>query len=72
MDQDSAHMVAASKVPMLKSGEFELWRMRIKQYIWMIDYALWEVIDNGATLPKTAVVEGVEKVMPITSAEDKA
>ncbi|GJQ92781.1 ribonuclease H-like domain-containing protein [Tanacetum coccineum] len=38
----------------------------------MIDYALWEVIENGATLPKTAVVEGVEKVMPITSAEDKA
>ncbi|GJY89647.1 putative ribonuclease H-like domain-containing protein [Tanacetum coccineum] len=38
----------------------------------MIDYALWEVIENGATLPKTAVMEGVEKVMPITSAEDKA
>ncbi|GJR07803.1 hypothetical protein Tco_0790455 [Tanacetum coccineum] len=37
----------------------------------MIDYALWEVIENGVTLPKTAVVEGVEKVMPITSAEDK-
>ncbi|GKA51866.1 hypothetical protein Tco_0745062 [Tanacetum coccineum] len=38
----------------------------------MIDYALWEVIENGASLPKTAVAEGVEKVMPITSAEDKA
>ncbi|GKB20819.1 hypothetical protein Tco_0854742 [Tanacetum coccineum] len=38
----------------------------------MIDYALWEVIENGATLPKTAVVEGVKKVMPITSAKDKA
>ncbi|GKB01270.1 hypothetical protein Tco_0829314 [Tanacetum coccineum] len=38
----------------------------------MIDYALWEVIENGATLPKTAVVKGVEKVMPITSAKDKA
>ncbi|GJT86609.1 ribonuclease H-like domain-containing protein [Tanacetum coccineum] len=72
IDQDSAHMVAASKVPMLKPGEFELWRMRIEQYIQMIDYALWKVIENGATLPKTAVVEGVEKVMPITSAEDKA
>ncbi|GJW09685.1 hypothetical protein Tco_1575512 [Tanacetum coccineum] len=47
MDQDSAHMVAASKVPMLKPGEFELWRMRIEQYIQMIDYALWEVIENG-------------------------
>ncbi|GKE44638.1 hypothetical protein Tco_1471922 [Tanacetum coccineum] len=62
MDQDFAHMVAASKVPMLKPGEFELWRMRIEQYIQMIDYALWEVIENGATLPKTAVVEGVEKL----------
>ncbi|GJT18369.1 hypothetical protein Tco_0877075 [Tanacetum coccineum] len=59
MDQDSAHMVAASKVLMLKLGEFELWRMWIEQYIQMIDYALWEVIENGATLPKTAVVEGI-------------
>ncbi|GJX15469.1 hypothetical protein Tco_0216301 [Tanacetum coccineum] len=49
MDQDSAHMVAASKVPMLKP-----------------------VIENGATLSKIAVVKGVEKVMPITSAKDKA
>ncbi|GJU63178.1 hypothetical protein Tco_1245013 [Tanacetum coccineum] len=47
MDQDSAHMVAASKVPMLKPGEYEIWRMRIEQYIQMIDYALWEVIENG-------------------------
>ncbi|GJW40098.1 putative ribonuclease H-like domain-containing protein [Tanacetum coccineum] len=61
MDNDSAHMVAASKVPMLKPGEFELWRIRIERYIQMIDYALWEVIENGATLPKTAVVKGVEK-----------
>ncbi|GKA38090.1 hypothetical protein Tco_0724655 [Tanacetum coccineum] len=46
--------------------------MRIEQYIQMIDYALWEFIENGATLPKIAVVEGVEKVIPITSAEDTA
>ncbi|GJZ45555.1 uncharacterized mitochondrial protein-like protein [Tanacetum coccineum] len=59
MDQDSAHMVAASEFSMLKPGEFELWRMRIEQYIQMIDYALWEVIENGAILPKTAVVEGI-------------
>ncbi|GKB37508.1 uncharacterized mitochondrial protein-like protein [Tanacetum coccineum] len=38
----------------------------------MIDYSLWEVIENGATLPKTQLVEGVTTVMPITSAEDKA
>ncbi|GKC21859.1 putative ribonuclease H-like domain-containing protein [Tanacetum coccineum] len=72
MDQDSAHMVAASKVLMLKPGEYEIWRMRIEQYIQMIDYALWEVIENGATLPKTTTVEGVVTVMPITTAEEKA
>ncbi|GJV08400.1 ribonuclease H-like domain-containing protein [Tanacetum coccineum] len=38
----------------------------------MIDYALWEVIENGATFPKTQVVEGVTTLMPITSVEDKA
>ncbi|GKB27260.1 hypothetical protein Tco_0866661 [Tanacetum coccineum] len=38
----------------------------------MIDYALWEVIENGATLPKTQVVEGVTTLLPIPSAEDKA
>nr|GEU74477.1 ribonuclease H-like domain-containing protein [Tanacetum cinerariifolium] len=37
----------------------------------MIDYALWEVIDNGATLPKTQVVEGVTTEMPITMAKEK-
>nr|GFD16738.1 hypothetical protein [Tanacetum cinerariifolium] len=72
MNQDSAHVVAASKVPMLKLGEFEIWRMRIEQYIKMIDYVLWEVIENGATLPMTQVMEGVMLMMPITTAEDKA
>ncbi|GKB79996.1 hypothetical protein Tco_0946891, partial [Tanacetum coccineum] len=38
----------------------------------MIDYALWEVIENGATLQKTTIMEGKEQVTPITSAEDKA
>ncbi|GJS11259.1 hypothetical protein Tco_0368055 [Tanacetum coccineum] len=37
----------------------------------MIDYALWEVIENGATLPKTKIVEGVMTEMPITTAKEK-
>ncbi|GJV10256.1 hypothetical protein Tco_1351797 [Tanacetum coccineum] len=65
-------MVAASKVPMLKPGEFEIWRMRIEQYIQMIDYALWEVIENGANFPKITTTEGVVTVMPITTAKEKA
>ncbi|GJV29876.1 hypothetical protein Tco_1386324 [Tanacetum coccineum] len=46
--------------------------MRIEQYIQMIDYALWEVIENGNSAPKTTVVKGVEKVIPLTTAEEKA
>ncbi|GKF03678.1 hypothetical protein Tco_0030601, partial [Tanacetum coccineum] len=47
MDQDSANMVAASKVPMLKP-------------------------ENGATLPKTKIVEGVITEIPITIVKEKA
>nr|GEX39394.1 ribonuclease H-like domain-containing protein [Tanacetum cinerariifolium] len=38
----------------------------------MIDYALWEVIKNGNTLPITQVMEGVETVMPLTTVKEKA
>ncbi|GKC89935.1 hypothetical protein Tco_1150584, partial [Tanacetum coccineum] len=38
----------------------------------MINYALWEVIKNGETLPKTKFVEGVMTEMLITTAEEKA
>ncbi|GJZ32574.1 putative ribonuclease H-like domain-containing protein [Tanacetum coccineum] len=38
----------------------------------MIDYALWEVIENGATMPKIKIVEGVMTEMPITTTEEKA
>ncbi|GJU81819.1 putative ribonuclease H-like domain-containing protein [Tanacetum coccineum] len=72
MDSKSAHMVATSKVPTHKPGEFELWRMIIEQYILMIDYSLWEVVENGTTLPKIHIVEGVVQSLPITFAEDRA
>nr|GEX88530.1 ribonuclease H-like domain-containing protein [Tanacetum cinerariifolium] len=53
---------------MLKPSEFEIWRMRIEQYIQMIDYALWD----GATLPKTQVVDGVIILITIAIAKEKA
>nr|GEV97025.1 hypothetical protein [Tanacetum cinerariifolium] len=72
MNSDTAHMMAASKVSMLKPDEFEIWRMRIKQYIQMMDYALWDVIENDPTLLKTQIVEGVRTFMLVTYVEDKA
>ncbi|GKF70038.1 hypothetical protein Tco_0203095 [Tanacetum coccineum] len=72
MDQDSAHLVAASKVPMLKLGEYDLWRMRMEQYIQMIDYSLWEVIENGNAPPITKVVKSFETTIALTTAKEKA
>nr|GEY42989.1 hypothetical protein [Tanacetum cinerariifolium] len=44
------------------------------RYILMMDYAyaLLDVIENGPSLQKTQVVEGITTLMPITSVEDKA
>nr|GEW04832.1 ribonuclease H-like domain-containing protein [Tanacetum cinerariifolium] len=71
MDLDSAHMIVTSKVPMLKLGEFELWSMRIEQYIQMMDYALWDIIENRNSIPKTQTVNDVETVIPPITADEK-
>ncbi|GKG56463.1 hypothetical protein Tco_0579787, partial [Tanacetum coccineum] len=57
---------------MLKPGEYELWRMRMEQYIQMIDYSLWKVIENGNVPPIIKVVEGIETTIALTTAEEKA
>nr|GEV34614.1 hypothetical protein [Tanacetum cinerariifolium] len=46
---------------MLKTGDCDLWRMRMEQYLTHIDYALWEVIINGDSLvPEPPAVGTVE------------
>ncbi|GJR49085.1 hypothetical protein Tco_1317188 [Tanacetum coccineum] len=72
MDQDSVHMVAASKVPMLKPDEYELWMIRMEQYIQMVVYSLWEVIENSNAPPITKPVEGVETIISPSTAKEKA
>ncbi|KAJ9560456.1 hypothetical protein OSB04_005616 [Centaurea solstitialis] len=52
---DSQDSVLVSKVPMLKPNEFEMWKIRIKQYMLLTDYALWEVVEHGPSIPEAAV-----------------
>ncbi|KAJ9551956.1 hypothetical protein OSB04_016001 [Centaurea solstitialis] len=51
---DSQDSVLVSKVPMLKPNEFEMWKIRIKQYMLLTDYALWEVVEHGPSVPAVA------------------
>ncbi|GJS92278.1 hypothetical protein Tco_0774914 [Tanacetum coccineum] len=46
MDLETAQTNAAAKLPLLKQGEYEMWKLRIEQYFQVQDYALWDVIEN--------------------------
>ncbi|GJZ22709.1 putative reverse transcriptase domain-containing protein [Tanacetum coccineum] len=75
---NKAHAIMYSLHPRADKMYYDLrdlyWWPRMKKDIalYMIDYALWEVIKNGATLLKTKVMEGVMTEMPITTAKEKA
>ncbi|GJY58010.1 hypothetical protein Tco_0457902 [Tanacetum coccineum] len=63
---ETTQTVSTLKLLILKTGDYDLWSMRMKQYLTHTDYALWEVIVNvdapavasasaeGPILPKTA------------------
>ncbi|GJV46752.1 ribonuclease H-like domain-containing protein [Tanacetum coccineum] len=44
---ETTQTVSALKIPILKSGDYDLWSMKMEQYLTHTDYALWEVIVNG-------------------------
>ncbi|GJS08926.1 hypothetical protein Tco_0365722 [Tanacetum coccineum] len=44
---ESTQTVSALKLPMPKTGDYDLWSMRMEQYLTHTDHALWEVIVNG-------------------------
>ncbi|GKB66560.1 hypothetical protein Tco_0927972 [Tanacetum coccineum] len=60
------------KLPILQPGEYDLWKMRIEQYLQCIDYTLWEIEEKGNAPIVTKTVDGKETVIPPTSVEEKA
>nr|GEV03990.1 reverse transcriptase domain-containing protein [Tanacetum cinerariifolium] len=58
-------------LPIMNPNEFDLWKMRIKQYFLMTDYSLWEVILNGDSPVPTRVVKGVIQPVALTTADQK-
>ncbi|GJY59735.1 hypothetical protein Tco_0459627 [Tanacetum coccineum] len=47
MDLETAQNNVVAKLPLLKQGDYEMWKLRIEQYFQVQDYALWDVIENG-------------------------
>nr|GEW30880.1 hypothetical protein [Tanacetum cinerariifolium] len=53
----SPQVVAAAKLLILNTNEFDLWKIRIEQYFLITDYSIWEVILNGDSPTPTRVVD---------------
>ncbi|GJV39640.1 hypothetical protein Tco_1418080 [Tanacetum coccineum] len=47
LQSESNQTLSALKLHMLKIGDYDLWSMRMEQYLTHTDYALWEVIVNS-------------------------
>ncbi|GKC46367.1 retrovirus-related pol polyprotein from transposon TNT 1-94 [Tanacetum coccineum] len=62
---------SALKLPMLKTGDYDLWSMRMEQYLTHTDYALWEVIMNGDAPSIMSASVGTEGPIPPKTAEQK-
>ncbi|GJS15140.1 hypothetical protein Tco_0409612 [Tanacetum coccineum] len=54
MDLETAQTTTTAKLPILKQGEYNMWRLRIEQYFQVQDYALWDVIENGNSFKPVA------------------
>ncbi|GJR57469.1 hypothetical protein Tco_1499631 [Tanacetum coccineum] len=39
--------ITAMKIPIIKKGEYDIWSMRMRQYICHTDHNLWDIVVNG-------------------------
>ena len=54
--------ITSLRIPIIKKGEYDLWSMKMRQYLAITDHALWDVIVNGnVVLDEPLQVEGQPK-----------
>lgn len=49
---------------MLKPNDFDIWNLRIKQYMLLTNYTMWDVVENGPKGTKTIEADGTIKKRP--------
>ncbi|GJS36520.1 putative ribonuclease H-like domain-containing protein, partial [Tanacetum coccineum] len=54
MDLETTQNNVVAKLPLLKQGDYEMWKLRIEQYFQVQDYALWEVLEYGNSFKPVA------------------
>nr|GEV05197.1 ribonuclease H-like domain-containing protein [Tanacetum cinerariifolium] len=64
---ETTQTVFALKLPVLKTREYDLWIIRMEQYLTFTDHTLWEVIVNGDSISPV----GAEGPIPSKTAKQK-
>ncbi|GJX67609.1 hypothetical protein Tco_0303336 [Tanacetum coccineum] len=68
---ETTQTVSALKLPVLKTEDYDLWSIRMEQYLTHTDYALWEVIVNGDAPAIASASAGTEGPIPPKTAKQK-
>ncbi|GJY32923.1 hypothetical protein Tco_0417392 [Tanacetum coccineum] len=71
LQSETTQTVFALKLPILKTGDYDLQSMRIEQYLTHTNYALWEVILNGDAPAITSASAGAEGPIPPKTAKQR-
>nr|GEX39658.1 ribonuclease H-like domain-containing protein [Tanacetum cinerariifolium] len=67
MDLKSAQNNVVAKLPLLKHSDYKMWKLRIKQYFQVQDYALWDVIENDNSFkPVPRITANADSTSTIT------
>ncbi|GJR80871.1 hypothetical protein Tco_0151656 [Tanacetum coccineum] len=56
--------ITAMKIPIIRKGEYDIWSMRMRQYICHTDHNLWDVIVNGNLEEEHAPTSGETSAPP--------
>ncbi|GKB33470.1 ribonuclease H-like domain-containing protein [Tanacetum coccineum] len=69
--QQAPHTVSTIKLLILKKGEYDIWAMKMEDYLAHTDYPIWEVIQRGnGPVSVSTDTNGVIKVLPPNTAEE--
>ncbi|GJQ96770.1 hypothetical protein Tco_0007909 [Tanacetum coccineum] len=68
---ETTQTVSALKLPILKTGDYDLRSMRMEKYLTHTDYALWEVIVNGDAPAIASASTSTKGPIPPKTAEQK-
>ncbi|GJS11296.1 hypothetical protein Tco_0368092 [Tanacetum coccineum] len=68
---ETTQIVSVLKLSVLNTGDYDLWSIRMEQYLTHTNYALWEVIVNGDAPAIASASAGTEGPIPPKTDEQK-